>query len=650
MRWLREEKTVPAPVAESPRSGPGERSKLRVLIIEDSPDDAEILVHTLGAGWKEIFSLCVETASAFVDALTTQVWDIIISDYSLPSFSAPRALSILGEKGITTPLIVISGVIEDEKAASLMRAGARDFLSKSRLERLIPAIERELAESAMLAEREKARERFIHEKELADSIIRCLPGVFYIFDESGKFLRWNDNLERVTGRQAGEVASSRPEDFIHPDDRAMMKMQMVRAFREGKSSSDFRILAAGNATVPYHFSSVRTSIDGVPCLIGTGMDISEQIKAGISLRRKMERLKAMSLIDRLIASNFDISLSLAAILTHLTLELGVSAVSILHSDRDKGELVRVAGFGLGEGSGPGTSDTGYARRILAGNDSVILTTGGHSDLELPSTLMSGNDFGGYAAGVLVAHGEKKGILEVFQRGVLEVDEEWMEFFSDLAGRIAVAMENAEMFDSLHKKSTELLSAYDETIEGWSRALELRDRETMGHTRRVAEISCRIAELFDISGEEIIQMRRGALLHDIGKMGVPDRVLHKPGPLDAKEWAVMKKHPEFAFQLLEPIEFLRPALDIPYCHHERWDGNGYPRQLKGEEIPLGARIFSVVDVWDALRSDRPYRKAWTKEETIAHIRSCSGTLFDPEVVRVILDSGLLTVETAMEPGD
>lgn len=647
MRWTHDGNPILNHDEGTAGNGSGDKTRLRVLIIEDSPDDAEIIVHMLGASWKEIQSRRVETAPQFIDALATPVWDVIISDYSLPSFSAPEALSTLRERGITIPLIVVSGVIEDEKAVSLMRSGARDFLSKSKLDRLVPAIERELVESAMLAEREKARERFIHEKELSDSIIRCLPGVFYIFDESGKLLRWNDNLEQVCGRSTSEVASSRLEDFIHQDDRSGAKILVSTAFRTGQACAELRLVAAGNVPIPYHFSCVRTSMDGFPCLIGTGMDISEQKMAEKSLRRKMERLKAMSLIDRLIASNFDISLSLVTILTHLTLELGVSAVSVLLPDKDSGKLVRVAGFGLGNMDKKGIVDTEYARGILAGDARVITADPGNYDFELPVVFMGANDFGGYAAGLLVAHGEKKGVLEVFQRGPLEVDEEWMDFFSDLAGRIAVAIENAEMFDSLHKKSVELLCAYDDTIEGWSRALELRDRETMGHTRRVADLSCKIAQLFDMSGEDIVQMRRGALLHDIGKMGVPDRILHKPGPLDAKEWIVMKKHPEFAYQLLAHIEFLKSALDIPYCHHERWDGIGYPRGLAGTEIPLCARIFSVVDVWDALRSDRPYREAWTKERTIAHIRSCAGTLFDPDVVRVILDSGLLESERETE---
>ena len=161
---------------------------------------------------------------------------------------------------------------------------------------------------------------------------------------------------------------------------------------------------------------------------------------------------------------------------------------------------------------------------------------------------------------------------------------------------------------IHSLNAELTQAYDATIEGWSRALDYRDHETDGHSRRVTELTLRLARSLEITEEEIVQLRRGALLHDIGKMGVPDRVLLKPGPLSDDEWVLMRRHPTLAREMLWPVAFLRPALDIPYCHHEKWDGTGYPCGLRGEEIPLAARLFAIVDVWDALRSDRPLSKS------------------------------------------
>ena len=190
--------------------------------------------------------------------------------------------------------------------------------------------------------------------------------------------------------------------------------------------------------------------------------------------------------------------------------------------------------------------------------------------------------------------------------------------------------------NLEEAHKQLLSAYDETIEGWSRAMDLRDKETEGHSQRVTDLTMKLASTFGISKEEMVHVRRGALLHDMGKLGIPDSILLKSSQLTDEEWAFMRQHPQLAYGMLYPIEYLRPALDIPYCHHEKWDGTGYPRGLQGEQIPLVARIFAVVDVWDALTSDRPYRKAWEQEKVFKHIKEQSGKHFDPVVVNAFLE--------------
>jgi len=184
---------------------------------------------------------------------------------------------------------------------------------------------------------------------------------------------------------------------------------------------------------------------------------------------------------------------------------------------------------------------------------------------------------------------------------------------------------------LETAHSELLMAYDETIEGWSRAMDLRDKETEGHTRRVTVLTLELSRFFDIEKDDLVHIRRGALLHDIGKLGVPDSILLKPTPLNSEEWQIMRQHPQMAYDMLYQIRYLRPALDIPYCHHEKWDGTGYPRGLAGEKIPLTARIFSVIDVWDALTSDRPYRARWSQEASLQYLLEQSGVHFDPQVV-------------------
>jgi PAS domain S-box-containing protein/putative nucleotidyltransferase with HDIG domain len=188
---------------------------------------------------------------------------------------------------------------------------------------------------------------------------------------------------------------------------------------------------------------------------------------------------------------------------------------------------------------------------------------------------------------------------------------------------------------IRRAHEELTLACDTSLEGWSRALELRDRDTEGHSQRVTQMTLRLARAMNLPEEQLVHIRRGALLHDIGKMGIPDRILLKPGPLTEEEWVIMRKHPEYAYEMLSPIAYLRPALDIPHHHHERWDGTGYPCGLGGENIPLAARIFAVVDVWDALCSDRPYSSGWSTVAVREHILSLAGTHLDPNVVKIFM---------------
>jgi putative nucleotidyltransferase with HDIG domain len=228
-------------------------------------------------------------------------------------------------------------------------------------------------------------------------------------------------------------------------------------------------------------------------------------------------------------------------------------------------------------------------------------------------------------------------------GVISIESEKPDYFTPedehmavtLAAQAAVALENIRLFTDLQKSNDDLFRAYDETIEGWSQALDLRDKETEGHTLRVTALTEELARAMGIPDSDMIHIRRGALLHDIGKMGVPDRILLKPDKLTDEEWVLMRQHPVHAYNLLSRIEFLRPALNIPRYHHEKWDGSGYPEGLMGERIPLEARIFAVNDVYDALTSDRPYRPAWARDKAISYIEAQSGSYFDPKVVDVFM---------------
>jgi len=230
-------------------------------------------------------------------------------------------------------------------------------------------------------------------------------------------------------------------------------------------------------------------------------------------------------------------------------------------------------------------------------------------------------------------------------GVLYVDnrahagifkENDLELISAFADQAAVAIESARLFEDLQDSHRELERAYQATLEGWVRALDLRDKETEGHTQRVTILTHRLARSMGVDSDAIVHITRGALLHDIGKMAIPDGILLKPGQLTDDERKLIQKHPVYAYEMLRPIDFLIPAIDIPYCHHEKWDGTGYPRGLRGDEIPFAARIFPVIDVWDALTSDRPYRKAVPHDEVRQRIKADSGKHFDPLVIEAFMD--------------
>ncbi len=366
---------------------------------------------------------------------------------------------------------------------------------------------------------------------------------------------------------------------------------------------------------------------------------AELILANEDIVRRLQNIHALHKIDQAIVGSLDLNLTLHVVLEQAMAELHVSAAAILLLNPYSPILEFAAGIGfrskaiersrlrLGEGLG--------GRAALEERTTSIINLPENRDQFVRAPLLANEEFITYFSTPLIVKGQVKGVLEVFHRSPFIPDQDWLNFLEVLAGQTAIAVDSATLLSKLQRSNRELFNAYDSTIEGWSHALDLRDKETEGHTQRVTEMTMRLARAAEITEEELVHIRRGALLHDIGKMGVPDYILLKPDKLTNEEWISMRKHPIFAFELLSPIAYLRPALDIPYCHHEKWDGSGYPRGLKGEQIPLVARLFSIIDVWDALRSDRPYRQSWSKEKVIEHIQSLSGTHFDPKAVDLFL---------------
>ncbi len=454
-------------------------------------------------------------------------------------------------------------------------------------------------------------------------------------------------IEEVNSYLINMLGYSR-EEFIKK------KLWEVGSFRDVNSSKEAFEALQENEYIRYEDLPLRTKngkliqvefvsnvylIENVKVIQCNIRDITARRRAEERVGRQLAHLKALSAIDRVISANFDLKLSLEEILMHVTVELGVDAADILVLNSDSQMLefgaergfhtrsIRESQVRLGES---------YAGQVALGRQLLqIPNLKNVVDYTFLKNNIVGEGFVSYYGVPLIIKGQVKGVLEVFHRALLEPDGEWLDFLDILAGQAAIAIENTSLFESLQRSNVDLSLAYDATIEGWSRALDLRDKETEGHTQRVTEMTVKLARAFGFNKSELVQIRWGSLLHDIGKMGVPDEILHKAGPLTDEEWVVMKRHPFLAYEMLSPIRYLRLALDIPYNHHEKWNGSGYPHGLKGVQIPLIARIFTVVDVWDALITGRPYRAAWPEEKVRDHIRDGSGTHFDPQVVDMFM---------------
>ncbi|MGA2503509.1 MAG: GAF domain-containing protein [Anaerolineales bacterium] len=368
-------------------------------------------------------------------------------------------------------------------------------------------------------------------------------------------------------------------------------------------------------------------------------------------QQRLHRLSALHSIDAAIGASVDTNVTLNIVLENIMTELKADAAAVLLFN----PLTRMLEYASGRGF-RAHSIEGLRLRLgegLAGQSALQRRAINITDLQKTDEVEQvmehpvsnsasllvkyheGENFIGYHAIPLIAKGQIQGVLEIFRRSPMQVDQEWISFFEMLAGQTAIAIDNGRLFVNLQQSNLELTLAYDATIQGWSQALELRDEDTEGHTLRVTDLTLKLIQVMGIEEVETEHARRGSLLHDIGKIAIPDSILLKAGPLDEHEWNVMRQHPQYAYNLLFPITYLRPAIHIPYCHHEKWDGSGYPRGLKGEEIPIVARIFAIVDVFDALTSNRPYRLAWTREKAMEYILEQSGKHFDPRVVNAFM---------------
>ena len=475
-------------------------------------------------------------------------------------------------------------------------------------------------------------------KGLFESLI---DGLLVAEVKTGKFIMHNQTMVHMLGYSEEEFGLLTLND-IYPQDDLPLVTEQFKKLHQGLNVAFSASVKRKDGAVFYADISANPIIlENSCCLLGSFRDVTERKVAQEKLKRHNDNLAALRNIDVAINGSLDLQVTLKVLLTETLQQLHIDAACILLLAPHSQMLEYACGLGF-------TTDRislasvrmgeSYAGRIAMEQKSLVIgDLSSEQEISGPQALMEIEGFKAYAGFPLVAKGQIKGVLEVFHHAEVNKGEEWLIFAEMLAGQAAIAVDNAELYVNLQRSNSELLLAYDTTIEGWSRALDFRDQETEGHSRRVTALTLRIAREMGISNEKLVQIRRGSLLHDIGKLGVPDSILLKPGKLTDEEFEIMKTHTEIAFNILSPIEFLRPALDIPYCHHEKWDGSGYPRGLKGEVIPLAARIFAIVDVWDALLSNRPYRPAWPIERVRAHMHSLSGTHFDPDILKTVEDA-------------
>ncbi len=464
------------------------------------------------------------------------------------------------------------------------------------------------------------------------AIFEAFPDLLFDLDGKGRVMDYKGSDFTFLVSSSDGFLNRRIQDLLPPEIGEKFQKAVEQASRDQKTISlDYPL----NFPNDVHWFEARFVPSSPSRVVVVVRDVTKYKHAEEKIQRQLNHLSAFQAIDALISSSFDLNLTLSILLSHVTAILNVDAAAILLFNHEskffdfttsigfRTEALQRTHLRLGEG---------YAGLAALQRKTIHIPNLQHRKTDyLRSPVFYKEFFVSYFGVPLIAKGQVCGVLEIFHRAQLDPDPDWLNFMEMLAGQAAIAIENATLFRELQRSNIELTRAYDATIDGWSRALELRDQETEGHTERVTGVALQLARRFNFSEAELVNIRRGAILHDIGKMAIPDSILLKSTALTDSEREIIKQHPRYAYDMLSPIPYLRPALDIPFYHHEKWDGSGYPHGLKGEQIPLSARLFSVVDVFDAITSDRPYRPAWSKKEALDYIRDQSGKHFDSSVV-------------------
>ena len=525
-------------------------------------------------------------------------------------------IEMLSKDGSLVPLEIHGQLIFDQQGKPIAIQGtSRDIAKRQEAKRQL-----EYSEGRFRTLFEKADEGII----IADA-------------ETGHFIFANPAMSRLLGYSQEELTRIGVED-IHPKEVLPHILGKFYSLNEGGRLASEAPCLRNDGTIMYaDIKGVSMEIDGRPCNVGFFTDVTEIREARQQQKALLDRITSLHRIDQMITALPPLEMALQQVVRETVQNLDVDAANVLKLEEPQHRLESYAkeGFSSSQASEMVLHlDEGYAGHSMMEKETITASNIQAEEEKFTRKEMArAEGFHGYACCPIVSRGKVIGVLEVFRRSFSPPSSEQLEFLETLAHQAAIAIDNITSLEELQSANERLLLAYDANIEGWSRALDYRDKETEGHSRRVTEITVELAKRVDVDENQLRYIRWGALLHDIGKMGVPDHILLKPGKLDDEEWEIMKRHPVIARDLMGPIKFLEPAIDIPYCHHEKWDGSGYPRGLKGEDIPIAARIFAVADVWDALRSDRPYRERWPKEKALGQLKEMAGSHLDPEIVKV-----------------
>lgn len=470
-----------------------------------------------------------------------------------------------------------------------------------------------------------------------DAIFRAFPDLLFFMDADGQILDYrNGNTSKII-LLPEKILGHSMRDILPPEAGFKFSLTLRETLKTGKVVSfEYQLkIPEGERWFEAHL----VPFENEARVIAIVRDVTERVRNEERIQSQLRRLYAIHAVDAAITASFDLKVTLSVILRQMINQLGADAADLLILNPNTHMLEFASGQGFQTRQTqplPVMIGQGYAGKAALERRTINIPDLGSQ----PSNSLSAPDllrekFSNYYAVPVIAKGQVRGVLEIYHRSLLQPDDDWLDFLSTMANQAAVAIDSAGLFQDLQRTNAELSLAYDAAIESWAQVLELSNRENGAHAYRVVELTIKLARSMGIAEQELIHFRRGALLHDVGKLGIPENILNKPGPLDEAEWKIMQSHPQLAYDLLSSVNYLAPALDIPHFHHERWDGSGYPDGLCEDQIPFPARLFAVVDVYDALTSTRPYRSAWSRQVALNHIQQSSGKLFDPSVVRAFM---------------